>query len=492
MFQLYGISPTSNASMNQVIYEVWANAVHPEDFGYTETSLNQAVLGQGKFDPEFRIIQPDGKIRHIKAHAELLRDIQGNPQRMIGVNIDISDRKQAEALLQRTNQELISATRLKDEFLANMSHELRTPLNAILGMTEALIEKVFGEINQQQQQFLEIIDRSANHLLSLINDILDLAKIESGQIKVERQPVTIATLCQSSLAFIKQPAYKKRIQLQTKIPENLPLLYADERRIRQVLINLLNNAVKFTPEGGKITLEVSQLSDTDNLSYIRLAVIDTGIGISPDNIKKLFQPFFQIDSALNRQYEGTGLGLPLVKNIVDLHDGKVSIISKEGEGSTFMIDLPCIPFEVTSSSGNITNITSDYIEDQEELVTTAPLILLVEDNEANVIAVSSYLTAKGYRLIYAKNGQEAITMTELEHPDLVIMDIQMPGMDGLEATRYIRNQLQLARLPIIALTALAMEGDREKCLAAGANEYLSKPVKLKSLVEIMQNLIKNE
>lgn len=492
MFQLYGLPSNHNHFMTEIKYQVWAKAVHPEDLECAENSVNLALSGKEKYNPEFRIIRPDGTIHHIKAYGEVVRDAQGNPQRMIGVNIDISDRKEAEALLQRTNQELMSATRLKDEFLANMSHELRTPLNAILGMTEALLEEIFGQINQKQKQFLETIDSSANHLLSLINDILDVAKIESGQIELERHPVNISALCQSSLTFIRQSALKKRIQVQVKIPFHLPALDGDERRLRQVLINLLNNAVKFTPQGGQITLKVSVINNLDDSNYLRLAIIDTGIGISSDNIKKLFKPFIQIDSSLSRQYEGTGLGLALVKNIVELHGGKVSVSSTEGQGSAFMIDLPYLTSEgISPSDPKINSSAGDYILDEETQIEISPLILLAEDNAANVMTVSSYLTAKGYNLIVARNGHEAIIMTQSQKPDLIIMDIQMPKMDGLEAIKYIRNQFKLTEIPIIALTALAMEGDREKCLAVGATEYLSKPVKLKNLVDMIEKLLKN-
>ena len=254
---------------------------------------------------------------------------------------ELTERQQAETKLTesnqqlaRSNQELARATRLKDEFLANMSHELRTPLNAILGMTEGLEEQVFGMVNEQQRKALQTVERSGAHLLELINDILDLAKIEAGQIALDCTATSVAHLCQSSMAFIKQQALQKRIQLDIKLPPHLPDLLLDERRMRQVLINLLSNAVKFTPQGGRITLEVSQQQSESRLpsapadgsqesqdnvassAWMLLSVIDTGIGIAPENIKQLFQPFIQIDSALNRQYQGTGLGLALVKQIV--------------------------------------------------------------------------------------------------------------------------------------------------------------------------------
>ena len=419
---------------------------------------------------------------------------------LICVCRDISDRKQYEAQLKQTNQELTRATRLKDEFLANMSHELRTPLNAILGMTEGLQEGVFGIVNEPQIKALQTIDRSGSHLLELINDILDVAKIESGQMELDCTLVSVNHLCQSSLAFIKQQAMQKRIQLTIEQPPNLPDLFIDERRIRQVLINLLNNAVKFTPAGGQITLKISrQLLLTDSYSadslpqnYLRIAVIDTGIGIAPEDINKLFQPFIQIDSALNRQYTGTGLGLALVKRIIQLHGGQVLLTSEIGVGSCFAIDLKCAADAPSSPQFPIPDSQfpiPDWFDSAHKPPEASPLILLAEDNEANISTVSSYLRAKGYRIIVAKNGREAIALAQSENPNLILMDIQMPGMDGMEAMRQIRLYPSLVDVPMVALTALAMTGDRDRCLEAGANDYMTKPVKLKQLAAIIQQFL---
>ena len=270
----------------------------------------------------------------------------------------------------------------------------------------------------------------------------------------------------------------------------------DETRIRQVLINLLNNAVKFTLEGGTITLEVSQVqlesspTNLTPLNYIKIAVIDTGIGISAENIQKLFQPFIQIDSALNRQYTGTGLGLALVKRLVEIHGGNVELTSEVGVGSCFAINLP---FNIGSpaidaQTENLSGQSQIGQSQTEELI--SPLILLAEDNEANIATFSSYLKAKGYRILSATDGQQAIDLAKAEHPDLILMDIQMPVIDGMEAIKQIRLDSNLADIPIIALTALAMTGDRDRCLAVGANEYLSKPIKLKSLDQMIQTWLK--
>jgi len=409
------------------------------------------------------------------------------------LQIELQERQRAEALITERNEELLRATRLKDEFLANMSHELRTPLNAILGMTEGLQDQVFGGINGLQLKALQTIERAGSHLLALINDILDVAKIEAGQVELECAPTAIAPLCQSSLTFVRQQALKKQIQLAVHVPD-LPDIILDERRIRQVLINVLNNAVKFTPDKGQVTLNVMVIPPQDleqQKPLLRFAIQDTGIGISADNIQNLFQPFMQIDSALNRQYQGTGLGLALTKRITELHGGQVSLTSELGVGSCFMIDIP-YQAAVVLPQGQQNQLeagltVSDPLMRSEPL--PQALLLLVEDNEANISTISSYLMAKGYRIEVARDGQEAIDQAVALSPDLILMDVQMPGMNGLEAMQRIREIELLATTPIIALTALAMESDRDRCLAAGANEYLSKPVRLKELAQLIPQLI---
>ncbi|MCL1490378.1 MAG: PAS domain S-box protein [Pseudanabaena sp. Salubria-1] len=499
MFELYGCLKETNSHLP---YEIWANAVHPDDRNSAETLLQQAVLGQTEYDYEFRVIHPDRSIHFIKAYGKIKRDTQGNAQSMIGVNFDVSDRKQAEIQLQLANQELLRATKLKDEFLANMSHELRTPLNAILGLSESLKEEILGALNETQLKAISTVDSSGEHLLSLINDILDLSKISSGMMELDIASVSVKKVCDSSLVFVKQQAFQKKIQLHSHIPPliNNVNINVDERRIKQVLINLLTNAVKFTPYEGNINLLVAigsgdtwqgeatipqQLRDK-NSPTILFQVVDTGIGISAKDLQMLFQPFVQVDSALNRQYEGTGLGLALVKQIVELHGGQVMAESEVGQGSSFTVALPC---EMSSFNAIASTPTSTTSSSPDIISDNAPLILLAEDNEANIQTFNSYLTAINYRIIIARNGIEAIAQAKENLPDLILMDIQMPRMDGLEATKQIRLDPNLINTPIIALTALAMEGDREKCLEAGANDYLSKPVKLRQLNLLIQQVL---
>ncbi|HEY9662936.1 MAG TPA: PAS domain S-box protein, partial [Allocoleopsis sp.] len=302
----------------------WLQTLPPEDRDRTSEEWFQSLHQNQRFQNERRCLRPDGSIAWF--YAQVLPEIDANDRVVgyIGTLTDITDRKKAEQTMQLANVELARATRLKDEFLANMSHELRTPLTAILGMSDMLQQEMYGALNDKQHQYLEVISQSGNHLLTLINDILDLARIESGKLELEVRSTSIKTLCQVSLNFIKQIAHQKHIQLETRILAATDAVNVDERRMRQALINLLSNAVKFTPDGGQVTLEIRR---NDSQQTIQFCVIDTGIGIAAEDRSKLFQAFVQVDSKLNRHYGGTGLGLALVKQIVELHHGTIEVTS---------------------------------------------------------------------------------------------------------------------------------------------------------------------
>jgi PAS domain S-box-containing protein len=433
---------------------------------------------------------------------------------------ELIEREQAEAQLRQSNQELARATRLKDEFLASMSHELRTPLNTILGMSEGLQDAAFGSINERQQKSLSTISKSGKHLLALINDILDLSKIEANKFQLELSDVPVQDLCQNSLLFIKELALKKQIRLTTELPDYLKRIKirVDDRRCRQVLINLLSNAVKFTPEGGSIILDVrltarldrqpqggdlalppaidplpsQQHSTAPSPWQITFSIIDTGIGIEPQNIAKLFQSFVQIDSSLSRQYAGTGLGLALVKRIVEMHGGTVSVQSQVNQGSCFAVSMPFCPSAETTIPPSLPPLAYPLITeplDTPVVIARKAMVLVVEDNDANMETMTGYLESRGYRPIEAVNGQQAIEQAQTQHPDVILMDIQMPDMDGFAAIGHLRQIPECAAIPIIALTALAMPLDRQKCLDAGADHYVTKPVKLSQLVSTIEKLL---
>ncbi|MEK6753681.1 MAG: ATP-binding protein [Chloroflexota bacterium] len=398
--------------------------------------------------------------------------------------------------LQRTNIELemrvvertadlIRANRAKDEFLATMSHELRTPLNAVLGMSESLQEGTYGELTPRQVEILRIIAESGRHLLELINDILDLSKIEAGKLELQAEPVAVEAYCRACIRMIKETAFLKNLQVSMSNTSNIEVIHADGRRLKQMLVNLLSNAIKFTPAGGQVGLEVSKEGD----DAIRFSVWDTGIGIPADQLEKLFQPFVQLDSSLSRQYSGTGLGLALVRDLAELHGGRVGVESEAGRGSRFHFIIP-------TQSLNMPLVESVKLSaglKRKETITSPNgekrRILLAEDNVTNMLVTSDYLNDKGYQIIEARNGFEAVEQALGQKPDLILMDIQMPGMSGLEAIKRIRAAPGFDSVPIIALTALAMPGDRELCLEAGANEYLTKPASLKALIQMIENLL---
>jgi PAS domain S-box-containing protein len=467
---------------------------HPEDWHeYLFREIVAPLQQRGQNEAEAKMLRKSGEIFDGYVTLSLERDLSDTVVGMIGYCHDISERKRAEAQLRHTNEqlfltniELSRVTRLKDEFLANMSHELRTPLNAILGISEGLLAEVNGALSHEQRELIATIEHSGRHLLELINDILDLAKMESGKFELAFSIVSIQGLCESSLPFVKQMALKKSIQLSVSVPENIGCISADLRRIRQVLINLLSNAVKFTPNGGQVSLIACP--DPDH-QRIGLRVIDTGIGIAPEDRGKLFQSFVQIDSSLTRQYAGTGLGLSLVKHITELHGGTVTVESEVGKGSCFTVWLPWIPTLPSPDHPTPVDANPSASVSSVSPESVSPLVLLAEDDKVNVKTFSNYLRRRGYRLVVASNGLEAIAIAKSQRPDVILMDIQMPHMDGLEAMRLIRAEPELIPVPIIALTALAMPGDRDRCLDAGANEYLTKPVRLRQLTDVIQVLL---
>ncbi len=471
-----------------------------EQFSHTNTtSRAMARLG------ELRAVRTDGT--EFPIEASISQTAAAGKRLFTVILRDITERKQMEdaltqernllasrvtertATLSQANAELARANRLKDEFLSNMSHELRTPLNAILNLSESLQEGVYGPINGEQNETLRIIGESGSHLLELINDILDLSKIEADKLQLLLTPVNIETICQATVRMSREPAIKKRLHIVMEIESFAPTLIADERRLKQILVNLLSNAIKFTPEGGQIGLEVIHDAAAE---AVRFTVWDTGIGIAHEHLPSLFKPFVQLDSTLSRQYSGTGLGLALVQRLVELHGGSFGVESEPGQGSRFFFTLPLTPLDAILAQNQVgTNdplpVSLPYpYPPSDQPAADAPLILIVEDNPINIKSLSDYLNFRGYRTMLAINGTEALQMALEARPNLIIMDVQMPELDGLEITRRLRQLPEFATTPIIALTALAMPSDREKCLQAGMNHhYVTKPVSLKGFIQLV-------
>jgi PAS domain S-box-containing protein len=474
--------------------ETWTGLIHPEDCARVLQSVGQAVEDAShgnRYMNEFRMRAKDGSWRWIAGYGLVVRNAQGEGVRATGFHVDITERKEREVAqevlsenLRQTNEHLARLGRMKDEFLANMSHELRTPLNAVLGQAEAMSEGIFGPITEEQRAALHTIGESGQHLLSLINDVLDVTKSNAGRLELEFAPVPVEDLCQESLRLVREQARRKGITVSYASDGVVVGLWGDRRRLRQVLLNLLSNAKKFTREGGRIGLEVGARQGGAEVAF---TVWDTGIGIEPRDRERIFEPFVQLDAGLARHHEGSGLGLTLVRHLVELHGGRLELESEVGKGSRFSMVLPAESLEAAAAR------QMEYLGVKSRPPTPAPLpsgrtVLIADDNEANTRHVEDYLRAHGFLVRLARDGEEAVRLCHEVRPAVVLMDIQMPRFNGLEAIRLLRADADTASVPMVALTALAMPGDRERCLEAGADAYLSKPVRLAEMLEVVKRL----
>ena len=488
--------------------------IHPDDFGELDEGLQALIHGNKiQANHRVRVKHQDGSWRVMEVGASNLlehpaiqgiiltaRDVTDAVEMQSRIDHLVAELEQAKteqaylseqvdeqtSLTRSANAELSRALRTRDEFLANMSHELRTPLTSILGQAELLVEGIHGELTPDQIGSVQMVQFSGQHLLDLINDILELVKLEAGRSELQMQPILAETACGMSVQFVQRQAQQKRISIEMPSSEQETYVMADERRLHQILVNLLSNAIKFTTEGGKVGIRIREDMEQE---AVHIAVWDKGIGIKGEDMKQLFQPFTQLDSSLDRHHEGTGLGLALVYQLTQMQGGSVAVDSVPGKGSCFTISLPH-GREASKMLANIEGDSSDAIPAQISLsngtadhaITDKALrILLAEDNSGNVETIVQYLNFRGHKVMVATDGAQAIELAIREGPDVIIMDMQMPGVDGLEATRRMRTHQKLASIPVIALTGLAMPGDRENCLAAGANDYMSKPISLRRL-----------
>lgn len=427
-----------------------------------------------------------------------------NEQRRKQVELELAEERAslAQRVVERTaqlseaNADLARALRIKDEFLATMNHELRTPLNTMLILAEVLQQGVLGPLNEKQLENLQNIEESGRHLLALITEILDVVKINAGKLELDISTVSVRALCESSLRMITAIADKKRIDVTLNVAADVDDIDADDRRLKQMLVNLLSNAVKFTPEGGQAGLDVTGDAATNTVVF---TVWDTGIGIAEQDMDKLFTPFAQIDSGLSRQYEGSGLGLALTARMVNLCGGSIAVESEPDRGSRFTLSLPwrredAAPLEILLKDPHqlaqeAPVVAPSPAEPPQRTDGREPLVLLAEDNEPNRNALREFLAQQGYALATARTGREAIDLARSARPDIVLMDIEVPDMDGLEAIRSLRADPKTAGISLIAVTALVLPGDRERCMAAGADGFISKPLNTHALSAAIDGLL---
>lgn len=390
------------------------------------------------------------------------------------------------SLIQQLNiseKKVKEAAELKERFMANMSHEIRTPMNAILGFTNLLQRK---NIDSEAREYVQTIQRSGENLLTIINDILDLSKIEAGMMRIESAPFNIRALVHSIETMFKGKASEKQVQLLIFVDESLPdTLEGDATRLTQILVNLIGNALKFTSKGS-IEIKITNEGDTENIVKTGIAITDTGIGIEKEKLQKVFERFQQAEDAVTRKYGGTGLGLSIVNDLVLLQNGSITVDSEPGKGTAFKI---IIPYTIAANEVKKKKIAvhDSVIQSDFENIT----VLVAEDNEINQSLIRHLFKEWQLSFDLATNGRQAIDMLQSNKYSLVLMDIQMPEMDGYTATQEIRSRLK-SGIPIIAMTAHALAGEREKCLSYGMNEYISKPIREEQLHKLIKKFTQIE
>jgi len=459
-------------------YISWKNSLHPDDSDIAESQLRQAMEKKENFCSLFRIITPLGDVKYIQASASYIFDAYQNIEIVIGVNQDITAQKEQEASLNKAKLEAENASKFKSDFLANMSHEIRTPMNGILGFLEQLAKT---ETQAQRIEKFDIIKNSGEQLLHIINDILDFSKIESGKMDIEYFPCNIRKAIDNSFSIFTELASKKNINLEYSIDENIPeCILADRTRIQQIGFNLMSNAIKFTPDGGVVTLTAKY---TPNSIYF--AVEDTGIGISQEGMKNIFEAFVQEDQSTTRKYGGTGLGLAVSSKLLKLMGSELKVQSELGKGSKFYFDL-----SVELCSENVTT-HEEALEVQTRNHFNAHA-LIVEDNKTNQMLLSMILEEAGISFKVASDGVEAIEMFKNKKFDIIFMDENMPNMNGIEATKHIvslEEKNALAYTPIVAVTANALKEDRQRFLDAGMDDYVTKPYSEDDIVRVLKKYL---
>ena len=488
LFQIFGLDVTSVMPS----HEIAQNLIHPDDRELWLQGLEQTIASGQDNEAEFRIVRPDGALRYIFVKRQAIKDAQGRVIKLFGTVQDISDRKETEAALQKALEAAKVANRSKSEFIANMSHELRNPLNGILGYAQILRRDKTITPKSRQWDGINIIYQCGSHLLTLINDLLDIAKIEARTMELYPTEFHLPNFLFNVQQIFRLRAEQKQLTFIYEPSPQLPTaVRADEKRLRQVLINLLSNAIKFTYTG-RVTFTVELLGtrttgDEDSVPQstvgIRFQIEDTGVGMTAEQLSKIFLPFEQVGDS-SRKEEGIGLGLSITKNIISLMGGEIFVESSLGEGSLFRVDveLPLASVEIDTALAQSPETIIGFKGETRK-------ILVVDDAFANRSVITNMLEPIGFEISEAANGQEGIEKATQLKPDLIITNLMMPVMNGLEMTKRLRRLPECKDTRVIASSASVFEIDRQKSREAGCNDFLPKPIQSEELLEKIQSCL---
>ena len=490
VYRIFGLEPQEFAAT----YEAFLDAVHPEDREAVSAAYTSSLKeGRSTYEIVHRVVRKDtGEVRHVHERGVHIHDASGTVVRSMGMVHDITERRHGEEALRAAREAAEAASLAKSRFLANISHEIRTPVSGIMGITDMALS--LGP-DEPREECLLVIQEAAKDLLGIINDLLDISKIEASRIELVRDKLDLRAVLPAVVRTLAADAEKKGIGLSLGIdPDIPPQLLGDSGRLRQVLLNLVGNAVKFTDRGEvKVKVELEKRTeegeeDSGPGVKVLFSVSDTGIGIPQDKQRMIFDPFQQADDNLSKRYGGTGLGLAICSHLVRMMDGRIWVVSEEGAGSIFYFTVVLQPAETDAGAGEAPGDTTD------QPVQEAPAlsILLAEDNELNRKYLEHWLKRAGHAVVTVANGREALEALEAASFDLVLMDVQMPEMDGMQTTKVIRSATRKSvnpHIPIIALTAYAMTGDMERMLEAGMDDYISKPIGREELFQAIHRAV---
>jgi len=463
-------------------FDEWAKRVHPEDFAQTEMAVKAYIAGEApSYDEAFRFKRKEGEWVWIRARVKVAeRDDNDTPLRMIGTHTDITEQRQAEQHLIAAKQEAERANQAKSEFLSRMSHELRTPLNAILGFSQLL--RVDDKLmDEEEREGLKHISESGEHLLYLINEILDIARIDAQRMRFSIEDLPLDAVFSSAMMLVKNLALKKGVTIHA-LPMEMPWVHADSKRLKQIMVNLLSNAIKYNHEGGTVTITFASTLE----GLVRINIIDTGIGIKPENQAAVFEPFYRIELK-GEPVEGTGIGLSVVKKLVEAMDGRIGVKSEHSQGCTFWIELPqAQPIAAELADEDAAALSATMLNAGQSM----RKILYIEDDPASIDLMQLiFKKLSDHELLSAPDAEQGLDIALEQPPDLILMDLDLPGMDGFEALEKLHTAPETADIPVIAVSAHAMPEHVSEGIKAGFIDYVTKPIQVNQLIASMKRAL---